>query len=747
MTRVEGRETNELRRWVGLLDGWTIALSAIVCGSVLIAVGQPVFTDDFWWHLAHGAAYLQQGPWLAEDPLLFTATEPPSPAAWLADALLYRLWESYGFAGARVAHALLALWILGLAWIALRRTGASRATAMLGTTVFAILAAYRLVQLRPELFSLVGVLGLYLLVLEGQAPGSWRRIVLTLAWMMAWANLHPAFPLGIAFLGIAFVAAACGALARWAVSGSDASGSGRAKRLGGAFAAGMLGSAINPTGLTGHLAALHVGTSPEALAFVVDEWSGSQLLTWPATTLPPTPLSWILVWILILGSFAAGAFMIGRTHRKRRHGSFAATLASLDPVPFALAAAGIAALAMANRFLWLGIFPILLVVHVFGREESSAARGWRSSALLALASTMLVATFYSHGAWPMITRGLPASLEGYRQPYPAQKYHAGAAWLMADAGLSGNLFAPYSASGFMGFWLAPEIQTMVNGSLNVPSGTMEDFLLVRAGLGREPDGDLGTLLDELDIDLFLGAGTPSESRPGRPPSHTTLLLEDLPGWLLVFRNVDTSLYLRHDERNASNLRSIQAFYAGLGVPFDLENGFDPIRVATEARRWAVRHRLVPPHLFPVVADPARTPIPLEVLADRSISLLLLGAHEAALRLNEAVLARRPGDLPAHRRRIWLLLQSDRADREGRLRSSARILASGAPSDALSIRLVQAASAVASGAALAPGTLARLPVLTREEAYRILSRTPAPPARTTRGSSPPVSTASRSSRKS
>ena len=55
-----------------------LALLGLVLAT-LIAAGQPIFTDDAWIHLALGRAYLDQGPWLATDPLLAdeVALDPP----------------------------------------------------------------------------------------------------------------------------------------------------------------------------------------------------------------------------------------------------------------------------------------------------------------------------------------------------------------------------------------------------------------------------------------------------------------------------------------------------------------------------------------------------------------------------------------------------------------------------------------------------------------------------------------------
>ncbi len=101
-----------------------ISFAALLALAVLllIAVGQPVFTDDAWWHLALGRAYAQVGPWLSGDPLLFTAPGPPVPAAWLADLLLYATQHVGGFAALRALHVAVVAGILALTWLLLART-------------------------------------------------------------------------------------------------------------------------------------------------------------------------------------------------------------------------------------------------------------------------------------------------------------------------------------------------------------------------------------------------------------------------------------------------------------------------------------------------------------------------------------------------------------------------------------------------------------------------------------------------
>src|SRR2546426_11386084 len=96
---------------------------------LLVSVGQPIITDDLWWHLGLGRAFAAHGPWLAEDPLLFAPAGPPSPASWLADVALAGVAHAVGFYALRALHAAAAAAILALAWGELRRASGPPALA------------------------------------------------------------------------------------------------------------------------------------------------------------------------------------------------------------------------------------------------------------------------------------------------------------------------------------------------------------------------------------------------------------------------------------------------------------------------------------------------------------------------------------------------------------------------------------------------------------------------------------------
>ena len=108
---------------------WLALLAmGVLSFATLIAVGQPVITDDTWIHLTLGRAYLDEGPWLATDPLLANALGPPLPAAWLTGLWLHGLERVAGFGGLRVFHVFMVFCIGALGFSILKRANSDLAT-------------------------------------------------------------------------------------------------------------------------------------------------------------------------------------------------------------------------------------------------------------------------------------------------------------------------------------------------------------------------------------------------------------------------------------------------------------------------------------------------------------------------------------------------------------------------------------------------------------------------------------------
>ena len=624
----------------------------------LYAVGRPLFTDDLWWHLSLGRAFLKGGPRLAADPTLHTAPGPPDVASWLWDVLVYLLQQTLGFGGLRVFHVLAAAAILALVWLLLRRASGSRLLASLGAACFAALASYQLFQLRPGLFSLFAALALYALLQEEERPPSRKRIAWAALLTACWANLHAGFALGpILLLAACFgVASSLPLLAAARRSAAQT----RLRGLFTALAACLVASLVNPQGYAAYLPYLNAGASTPELGLVFDEWAPFAPFQFPAFDTQPTPLTFALLWILFGSSvlLCAGSALSYLRNRNRE-----STL-PWDPALLAVSAASFCAALLAVRFLWLGVFPLLLIFDTLrrrspGRPIASSPRGrWG----IAAAAWLLVFAFLRVGDWPFISRGAPTTWTGYAKPYSSGKYPLHATWFLQDAGLSGRLYNAYYQGGFLSFWLSPELRTFVDGSLNVAPGVMQAYAALQARSGvREEEGFLD-LLDRYEIDVFVGIGLPSAQHPTRPWRYTAAHLEGTKGWIPIFRSARSALYLRDAPRNAENLRRVARYYRAQGVPFDAEAGFDAGRVLAEAPGWSRRNGMLPRDFGQATRQQFAADARAARDARERLSAIfgMLGLYDRVARLEARTLALDPLATSSRRRFIWALLRSGRS---------------------------------------------------------------------------------------
>ena len=629
----------------------------IQAALLLYAAGRPLFTDDLWWHLALGRAFLAGGPWLAADPSLHTAPGPPDGASWLADVALYFLQESVGLIGLRVFHIVALAAILVLVWLLLRRASGSRLLASLGTSGFIALAAYRLFQLRPELFSIFAALSLYALLLEGGRLPSAPRIALAPLLTALWANLHAGFVLGPLLLA----AGAFGLLLSLPIESVSRRPARRDRmlRLFAAVAACLVASLANPRGYAAYLPYLSAGVSTPDLGLVFDEWAPFSPFQFPAFDVQPTPLTFLLLWLLLVVTPLLCAGVAWRQFRSERRDA----ALPFDPALLAVSGAALCAALLAVRFLWLGVFPLLLIFDTIRRRspERIAPLRTRTRWGLAAAGWLLVFGFVRVGDWPFLSRGIPGSARGYAEPYVAGKYHLHAAWFLRDSGLSGKLYNAYHQGGFLSFWLSPELQTFVDGSLNVDPAVPHAYAALQARRGLSGEEGFLELLDRYEIDLFIGIGLPSAQHPTRPWRYTTAHLEGAEGWIPVFRSARSAVYLRDLPRNAENLRRVARYYEHERVPFDVQRGFEVGPVLARSPHWSLRFGLVPVDF----AQAARQRFsPDQRVAQRARTRLanifaMLGLYERGALLDEQILARDPLLVSSRRRLVWALLRAGR----------------------------------------------------------------------------------------
>jgi hypothetical protein len=642
-----------------LAHGPAIALSLLT----LVLVGQPLYANDTWIHLALGEAFLTAGPYLSEDPALFAAPGPPSPNAWLGAASLAAALNGLGFTGLRLLHVLLVSGMGLLVWRLARRETRSRGGASLVLVGFILLSTWRLVQLRPDLYSMAATLGLWPLLFEPREGPGPKRILMAGALGALWANLHAAFLLGpLLVLGVALSLLALAALPfTRSEAPLDRRRGLRLLLAGGVMAAATL---LNPLGPSAHWAYFGAGEGTLALGAVTDEWAPTHLFLPPPPNRPPSGAAWLLSWASLLAVAAGGL----RVFRETRGGASSGA-DRLDPALFALSVAGLAAALLANRFLWMEIFALVVGVRMSG-ELLEAAANRRGVPLLARAAALglvgaaAVGLHLRQGDWPLVSRSLIANATTYEAPYYGGRFNEFAVAFLAETGVSGRIYNPYPIGGFMSFWLAPRLEMSSSGTMNVEAEAMQDFLAIAERAPRRSGESYSALLDRHGLDLFLGTGLPIELIPGRRGPSQVPHLEAEPDWMLVYRSLRSAVYLRRGERNRGNLDRVALYYERAGVPFDrAARGLDLDRVLTQRPDWAIEQGLIPTDFEALVAS-ARPRASGEAWIAEAHRLAMiyvtLGLYERALEVDGPLHAEgRPGRVAAMRRSLLCLLHLER----------------------------------------------------------------------------------------
>ena len=159
---------------------------------------------------------------------------------------------------------------------------------------------------------------------------------------------------------------------------------------------------------------------------------------------------------------------------------------------------------------------------------------------------VLIPASHQIGEWRLLSGGV--SRATYSDAYDRWKYYGHATRFLHESELEGNLYNTYFMGGFLGYWLSPRLRVFIDGALLVPPSVMTDYLAVQRNDGGPRYPDTGALLDDYEVDVYLGIGFPARPLANRPWRHTARHLEGNPDWMLVFRNLD-SRPSRPDDRD------------------------------------------------------------------------------------------------------------------------------------------------------------------------------------------------------
>jgi hypothetical protein len=223
----------------------------------------------------------------------------------------------------------------------------------------------------------------------------------------------------------------------------------------------------------------------------------------------------------------------------------------------------------------------------------------------------------------------------------------------------GSLYHEYFMGGFAGYWLAPGVRSLVNGTLNFPGELLDALTAIAARNGLRPGESFDDLLDRLGIDLFLGIRLPEPAVAPASWSSTTAHLENTPGWIPIFRSLTSALYLRIDEHSRANLDRLALYYDERGVPFDLERGFDVDAVVRDAPDWALAHGVVPRGFARMARDTLARRATTATRNHVAMVWAVLGRYERAIAIDRQLARAEPEWVNVRRRLTWSLLRVGR----------------------------------------------------------------------------------------
>jgi hypothetical protein len=658
-----------------------VSVITLIACILAIAAG-PIRTDDLWWHLKIGEVYATEGPWPEGDPLLHTAhEEAPVQHEWLFGVAVHLVDRALGFGGLRILHGLAVLSIAGLAWSILRRRTGEPFTAAVGLSAFLVLSWWRLFQLRPDLVSIPATLLVYRLLLERSSAPGWGRVLSFSLLIMVWCNLHSLFAIGL--LLVAAAAAGIGALMLWErLLGRTARASDWewVRRLSAAVGLGMLASLVNPRGV-GQLLTFWSSSREAGIWRVHDEWTPFNPFAFAFTTESVSLAAWLLTDAILIGLAGYCLVAIWRIARSR-------SASQWDPVDVGMiAVAGAAAVASlaSIRFLWMGFFPLLLLLGAAARLPGVSRRGAVSLGCACIVAALAFGSVLTP-PFRLLLEPIPARpIEYFGSPYVRPKYHVEGVRFLQETGLEGNLFNKYGMGGFLEYWLAPRLRTFVDGRTeHYSTRVLEDYSAVNLGRGVLAGEGMLDILDRRNVDIFFGTGPPTGYWRDAV-LHTAEHLRSTPGWILISRSVHHAIYLRRSEGNRANLERVVEWYRREGVPFDPKRGLEPELILNERPDWGVAHEMAPPGFEGTREEWTRgNPEAGEEIA---LTLALLGEYQSQLETDRAVLRRWPSRMGARRRVVHALMRMGRSHQAV---SEARQLVALDRDDALSARVLRLA---------------------------------------------------------
>jgi len=258
---------------------------------VLVVVRGPV-DADYWWHLTTGRLILESGSVPTVDPFSFAYDGPWVAHEWLGEVLIAVLVDAAGYPVTAAVFGVATAASLLIPARALHGRGVS-VRALVPWIVIGTYALASFATVRPQIASWL-LLSVLLVLLMGLRAEDRYRPWLVLPLMLAWANLHGLYAIGLGVIGVYVGFTMIGRTAlsprRWTALGM----------LVGSVAA----SALTPAGPAGLLYPLRYLRQ--------DDWGTAFIAEWqPADFTDPRQwgVALLVIAVLVLGRRSTSAWL------------------------------------------------------------------------------------------------------------------------------------------------------------------------------------------------------------------------------------------------------------------------------------------------------------------------------------------------------------------------------------------------------------------------------------------------------
>jgi hypothetical protein len=242
------------------------------------------------------------------------------------------------------------------------------------------------------------------------------------------------------------------------------------------------------------------------------------------------------------------------------------------PLDYALIGIMMSGLALsAIRFVWLLTIPLILTAHYFAMVSDTVNRAGKRRLLPEVMGWLL---FWA-GIVFWINAGRTAIPLNMHQTIENDRYPTSIADILKQVHLQGRMFNPYGWGGYLAFYLYPDYKVFMDGR-TVLHGA--ELLRDHYTILHENPGHQGLIAEKYQFDFMI-----------LPKQYGMMHTCPADSWVLLFENFNSSLYLRRNQGNLTNLHRFADYYKINGILFDLEKGFD-VSIATQSNpEWALRY--------------------------------------------------------------------------------------------------------------------------------------------------------------